>query len=36
MDANLFGPGSYWIRVSVIDSAGGMNITPCAIPVIFD
>jgi hypothetical protein len=35
IDTNVFGDGLHWIRVTVVDLTGGVNVSPCAIPVIF-
>lgn len=34
INAGLFDPGLYWIRLTVVDRTGNF-ITPCAIPVVF-
>jgi LysM repeat protein len=34
IDTTIFGPGRYWIRLTVVQKSGGYPI-PCAIPVIF-
>jgi hypothetical protein len=36
IDADLFTPGLYWIRLSVVDRGGAINTSPCVIPMIFD
>jgi LysM repeat protein len=35
IDTSIFGDGLHWIRVTVVDITGGVNVSPCAIPVIF-
>ncbi len=35
IDTNIFGDGLHWLRVTVVDLTGGVNVSPCAIPVIF-
>jgi len=35
VDTSIFEHGVHWIRVTVVDLTGGVNISPCAIPVIF-
>jgi hypothetical protein len=35
IDTSIFGDGLHWIRVTVVDLTGGVNTSPCAIPVIF-
>ena len=34
IDLRSLSAGLNWIRVSVVDTAGNVTITPCAIPVI--
>jgi hypothetical protein len=36
VDSDLFAPGLYWIRLSVVDLNGAINTSPCVIPVIFE
>lgn len=36
VDSDLFTPGLYWIRLSVVDLSGAINTSPCVIPVIFE
>jgi hypothetical protein len=36
VDSELFDPGLYWIRLSVVDRNGAINTSPCVIPVIFE
>lgn len=36
IDADLFEPGLYWIRVSVVNLNGAISTSPCVIPVIFE
>jgi hypothetical protein len=37
VDTEAFGPGLFWIRVSVVDKTGGIPaVATCAIPVIFE
>ncbi len=36
IDADLFAPGLYWIRLIVVDLNGAINTSPCVIPVIFE
>jgi hypothetical protein len=35
VNTSLFEDGLHWIRVTVVDLTGGVNVSPCAIPVIF-
>jgi len=35
IDTDIFGDGLHWIRVTVVDLTGGVNVSPCAIPVVF-
>jgi hypothetical protein len=35
LDTTIFGDGLHWIRMTVVDLTGGVNVAPCAIPVIF-
>lgn len=36
VDTRLFRPGVHWIRLSVVDSAGEVSISPCVIPLVFE
>jgi hypothetical protein len=35
VDTTIFDDGLHWIRLTVVDLSGGVNMSPCAIPVIF-
>jgi|FLYN01.1.fsa_nt_gi hypothetical protein len=35
VDTSIFEDGLHWIRLTVVDLTGGVNVSPCAIPVIF-
>ena len=36
VDSRIFGSGTHWIRVSVVDNAGNVSTTACTIPVVID
>lgn len=36
VDTRLFRPGVHWIRLSVVDSAGEVSVSPCVIPLVFE
>jgi hypothetical protein len=35
IDTAIFEDGLHWIRLTAVDLSGGVNVSPCAIPVIF-